>query len=103
MKKKFSSAILALLTTSISISTYAEILMGQRIVGYYSCGTMSCDFVTPDAGNFSFEVADKKVAGKIFKKCKIDDVCAITGDFDIAGSSIIKVIKVANSGSKHKE
>jgi len=84
-------------------SAHAEILKGQRIVGYYGCGTMICNFVTPDAGTFDFEVADKKVANKIFKKCKIDDICAITGDFDIQNATIIKVTKVENSGKKHVE
>lgn len=87
----------------IAVVAHAEIIKGGRIVGYYGCGTMICNFVTPDAGTFDFEVADKKVANKIFKSCKVDDVCAITGNFDIDNSLILKVTKVENSGTKHKE
>ncbi|NMM13624.1 MAG: hypothetical protein HHJ17_08820 [Rhodoferax sp.] len=103
MKKYINIAFLMISISSISISSYAEILKGQRIVGYYDCGTMQCNFVTPDAGTFDFEVADKKVAPKIFKLCKVDDICAITGDLDIENSTILKVIKVENSGTKHKK
>lgn len=103
MKKYLSITLLSLSILSISASVHAEILKGQRIVGYYDCGTMVCNFVTPDAGTFDFEIANKKVSSKIFKACKIDDVCAISGDFDIKNSTIIKVSKVENSGTKHKE
>ena len=103
MEKYFCVVVGSLFMSFASISAHAEILKGQRIVGYYGCGTMQCNFVTPDAGTFDFEVADKKVASTIFKKCKIDDICAITGDFDIKNATIIRVTKVENSGTKHKE
>jgi hypothetical protein len=103
MKKIFIVTQVSLCIILAAISAHAEILKGQRIVGYYGCGTMICNFVTPDAGTFDFEVADKKVANKIFKKCKIDDICAITGDFDIQNATIVKVTKVENSGKKHVE
>ena len=103
MKKYLCAVSTSLVLSLASVSVHAEILKGQRIVGYYGCGTMQCNFVTPDAGTFDFEVADKKVASKIFKKCKIDDICAITGDFDIQNATIIKVNKVENSGTQHKE
>ena len=103
MSKYVFVTFVSLCISLVAISAHAEILKGQRIVGYYGCGTMICNFVTPDAGTFDFEVADKQVANKIFKKCKIDDVCAITGDFDIQNATIIKVIKVENSGTKRIE
>jgi hypothetical protein len=103
VKKYFSIAFLSILTLSVPVAAHAEILKGQRIVGYYGCGTMICNFVTPDAGTFDFEVGDKKVATKIFKSCKVDDICAINGDFDIKNATIVKVTKVENSGNKHKE
>ena len=81
----------------------AEILTGQRIVGHYDCGTDMCNFVTNDAGSFDFEVANSKVSKKIFKQCKIDDLCAITGTFDITKATILKVTKVENSGKKYNE
>ncbi len=85
----------------LAVTAHAEIVKGKRIVGYFSCGTMICNFVTENEDTFDFEVADKKVANKIFKSCKVDDICAITGNFD--DSNILKVIKVENSGKKHKE
>lgn len=103
MKKCLCVVSTSLVLSFSSVSAHAEILKGQRIVGYYDCGTMVCNFVTPDAGTFDFEVADKKVASKIFKICKIDDICAITGDFDIKNATIVKVNKVENSGTKRKQ
>lgn len=103
MKIPHKALLLSILLSTASIAAYAEILKGQRIVGYYGCGTMICNFVTPDAGTFDFEVADKNVSGKIFKVCKIDDLCAITGDLDTKDSVIVKVTKVENSGTKHQD
>ena len=100
MKKiLFSLGLAALVATS----AHAEPLKGQRIVGQYDCGTDICNFVTPDAGTFDFEVADGKVSKKIFKLCQIDDLCAITGNFDITNAVILKVTKVENSGKKYNE
>ncbi|HIE0523478.1 TPA: hypothetical protein ACXJLS_000062 [Stenotrophomonas maltophilia] len=82
---------------------HAEILKGERIVGHYGCGTMTCNFEIPDAGTFDFEMEDKNVAPKIFASCKIDDICAITGDFDIDNATIVKVTKVENSDQKHQD
>ncbi|QDY48810.1 hypothetical protein DUW70_09830 [Stenotrophomonas maltophilia] len=64
---------------------------------------MTCNFETPDAGTFDFEMEDKNVAPKIFASCKIDDICAITGDFDIDNATIVKVTKVENSDQKHQD
>lgn len=102
MNRYFIIALLFVCISSIANIAHSEILKGQRIVGYYDCGTMQCNFVTSDAGTFDFEVADNKVSSKIFKACKIEDICAITGDLDIQNSAIINVIKVENGGTKHK-
>jgi hypothetical protein len=82
---------------------HAEILKGERIVGHYGCGTMVCNFETPDAGTFGFEMEDKNVAPEIFAACNIDDICAITGDFDIDSATIVKVTKVESNGEKHQD
>ena len=81
----------------------AETINNSRIVGYYSCGSMICNFETPDAGSFDFEIANQKVADKIFKGCKLDHICAINGSFDITNSLILKVTKVEDSGEVHKD
>ena len=104
MKRLFGQALsIASLAALMPVAVQAEVVKGERIVGYYGCGTMMCNFVTPDAGTFDFETADTKVAARIFKSCKIDDICAITGDFDIKNSRILRVTKVENSGKKHKD
>lgn len=103
MKLSYRTSTLALAAAlALPALAHAEILKGERIVGHYGCGTMICNFETPDAGTFDFEMEDKNVAPKIFAACKIDDICAITGDFDIDNATIVKVTKVENSGQKHQ-
>lgn len=103
MKLSYRTAPIALAAAlGLPALAHAEILNGERIVGHYECGTMICNFETSDAGTFDFEMDDKNVAPKIFAACKIDDICAITGDFDIDNATIVKVTKVENSGQKHQ-
>lgn len=68
----------------------------ERIVGHFGCGSDICNFETTDSRTFDFEVADIKVADKIFESCKVDEICAVTGSFDIANAIILKVTKVEN-------
>ncbi|HEL3174292.1 TPA: hypothetical protein UME34_000868 [Stenotrophomonas maltophilia] len=104
MKLFYCTTTLALVAVlALPALAHAEILKGERIVGHYGCGIMTCNFETPDAGTFDFEVEDKNVAPKIFASCKIDDICAITGDFDIDNATIVKVTKVENSDQKHQD
>ena len=93
------SALCLLFLTNIA---NAEVIKGH-IVGYYTCGTMVCNFVTPDAGTFDFEVANKKVSNIIFKKCKLGNVCRIQGSFDTEDMVIVKVTKVEDSKKEHVE
>ncbi|MBD8636601.1 hypothetical protein [Stenotrophomonas sp. CFBP 13725] len=104
MNRNYFVAALFIIGAAMAPSrAHAEILKGERIVGHYDCGTMICNFETPDAGTFDFEVADEKVAPKIFDACKIGDICAITGDFDIDDAVIVNVIEVENSGQKNQD
>lgn len=102
MGNKFTTVLMSLCITLSANLAHAEVIKGH-IVGYYTCGTIMCSFVTPDSGTFDFLVEDKKVANKIFKKCQAGNVCRIEGSFDVKEMVITKVTKVEDSRKAHVE
>lgn len=88
-------AILVLLLIS-QIVNAAEKQM--TVTGKVDAGTMMSNIVTSEGKSYAF-VSDSKVGNKIFKVCKVDDLCMVTGlvENDEIIQSVISVKKMTKA------